>query len=75
MLANRLLQVAGQVIDPSQCAFLQHRQIGDSVRLLQVLPRLLAAENSTALAAFIDFREAYDAVSREYLYAAADSWA
>lgn len=71
-LANRLLRVAGLVIDPAQCAFLQQRQIGDSVRLLQVLPRLLAAENSTAIAAFIDFRKAYDTVSREFLYAAAE---
>jgi hypothetical protein len=60
------------VIDPAQCAFLQHRQIGDSVRLLQILPRLLAAENSTAIAAFSDFRKAYDTVSRDFLYAAAE---
>jgi hypothetical protein len=73
VLANRLLQVAGDIIDPAQCAFLQQRQIGDSVRLLQMLPALLAAENSTAIAAFIDFRKAYDTVSREFLYAAADT--
>jgi hypothetical protein len=73
VLANRLLQVAGDVIDPAQCAFLQQRQIGDSVRLLQMLPALLAAENNTAIAAFIDFRKAYDTVSREFLCAAADT--
>jgi hypothetical protein len=73
ILANRLLQVAGEIIDPAQCAFLMQRQIGDSIRLLQMLPPLLAAENSTALAAFIDFRKAYDTVSREFLFAAADT--
>jgi hypothetical protein len=72
ILANRLLRVAGHVIDPAQCAFLQHRQIGDSVRLLQILPRLLAAENSTAIAAFSDLRKAYDTVSKDFLYAAAE---
>jgi hypothetical protein len=38
-----------------------------------MLPALLAAENSTAIAAFIDFKKAYDTVSRELLYAAANT--
>jgi hypothetical protein len=37
-----------------------------------MLPKLLAAEQRTAVAAFIDFRKAYDTVSREFLYAAAE---
>jgi hypothetical protein len=73
LLANRLLTVAGGIIDPAQCAFLKNRQIGDSIRLLQMLPPLLVAENRTAIAAFLDFRKAYDTVSREFLYAVAET--
>jgi hypothetical protein len=73
LLANRLLQVAGGIIDPAQCAFLKNRQIGDSIRLLQMLPPLLLAENRTAIAAFLDFRKAYDTVSREFLYVVAET--
>lgn len=61
------------MIDPARCAFLMRHQIGDSIRLLQMLPPLLAAENSTAIAALIDFRKAYDTLSREFLFAAADA--
>ena len=70
VLANRLSRVAGQCIDPAQCAFLKCRHIGDSVRLLQLLPQVLLARNQTAVAAFLDFRKAYDTVSREFLLAA-----
>lgn len=70
LLANRLLRVAGHIIDPAQSAFLQHRHIGDSVRLLQLLPQLLRARNQSAIAAFLDFRKAYDTVSRDFLFAA-----
>jgi hypothetical protein len=56
VLANWLLQVAGDLADPAQCAFRQQRQtlpqVGDA-RLLQMLPAHLAAENSTAIAVFI----------------------
>jgi hypothetical protein len=52
---------------------LRDRQIGDSVRLLQMLPPLLRAEHRTAIAAFVDFTKAYDTVSREFLYAVAET--
>jgi hypothetical protein len=38
ILANRLLAVLGKVVHPAQSAFLQRRHIGDSIRLLQLLP-------------------------------------
>lgn len=72
LLANRLLKVAGSVISPAQCAFLRGRHIGGSIRLLQLLPPLLAAQHRTAIAAFVDVRKAYDTVSRQLLFAIAD---
>jgi hypothetical protein len=73
LLAYRLLKVAGVMIDPAQCAFLQHRHIGDSVQLLQLLPQVLRAPHQTAIAAFLDFRKAYDTLSREFLFAAGET--
>jgi hypothetical protein len=43
------------------------------VRLLQLLPQVLRARHQTAIAAFLDFRKAYDTVSREFLFAAGDT--
>jgi hypothetical protein len=48
-------------------------EIWDSVRLMQLLPALLAAENSTAIAAINNIRKACGRVSREFPYAAADN--
>ena len=73
VLANRLLAVAGSIIDPAQCAFLYHRHIGDSIRLLQMLPAWLKEEQRSAIAAFLDFRKAYDTLSREFLYSVASA--
>jgi hypothetical protein len=75
LLANRLLCVAGRVIDPAQCAFLQHIYIGDSVRLLQLLPQVLRARYQTAIAAFLDFRKAYDTMSRDFCMQLLRPWA
>lgn len=71
ILANRLLCAGGSIIDPAQCAFLRGRHIGDSIRLLQVLPSWLKEEQRAAIAAFLDFRKAYDTISREFLFSVA----
>jgi hypothetical protein len=68
VLANRLLAVAGDVVHPTQSAFLQHRHIGDSIRLLQLLPALLHEEQRMAVVVFTDFAKAYDTVDRSLLY-------
>lgn len=68
ILANRLLEVAGDVVNPAQSAFLQHRHIGDSIRLLQLLPALLHEEKRMAVVVFTDFAKAYDTVDRGLLY-------
>jgi hypothetical protein len=68
VLANRLLAVAGDIVHPAQSAFLQHRHIGDSIRLLQALPALLGAEQRMAIVVFTDFAKAYDTVDRSLLY-------
>jgi hypothetical protein len=71
VLANRLLAVIGNIIHPAQCAFLQHRQIRDSIRLLQMLPALLQVNGASAVAVFTDFTKAYDTVDREFLFSVA----
>jgi hypothetical protein len=64
ILADRLLAVAGEVVHPAQSAFLQHRHIGDSIRLLQLLPALMHEEQRMAMVVFPDFAKAYDTVDR-----------
>jgi hypothetical protein len=49
-------------------AFLQHRHIGDSIRLLQFLPALLHEEQRMVVVVFTDFAKAYDTVDRYLLY-------
>jgi len=72
LLADRLLKVVGSIIHPAQCAFLPHRQIRDSVRLLQVLPAVLHAYGLSAVTVFTDFTKAYDTLDRGFLYAVAE---
>ena len=67
VLADRLLVSMGDVIDPAQTAFLRERRIGDNIMLLQLLPHSLAAQQRTALAAFLDVAKAYDTVDRGFL--------
>jgi exonuclease III len=68
VLANRLLRCAGRLISPEQSAFLRGRHIGDGVMLLQLLPHAMARQrHAGAVVAFMDFKKAYDTVSREFL--------
>jgi hypothetical protein len=67
LLAGRLRQVQGAVISPEQAAFLPGRQIGENIMLLQVLPHALPS-TSGALCVCLDFKKAYDTVSRAFLY-------
>ena len=67
VLADRLLVSMGSVVDPAQTAFLRERRIGDNIMLLQLLPHSLAAQNRTAVAAFLDVAKAYDTVDRSFL--------
>jgi hypothetical protein len=67
ILASRLAQVLGGVIGVEQSAFLPGRQIADNVRLLQLLPHALPI-SSEGVVAFLDFRKAYDTVSRAFLF-------
>jgi hypothetical protein len=68
VLANRLLRCAGQLISSEQSAFLRGRHIGDGVMLLQLLPHAMARQrHAGAVIAFMDFKKAYDTVSRAFL--------
>ncbi len=76
VLATRFGPALNKVIGPEQTAFLPGRQIGDSVRLLQMLPAALraarvadnAAFDSSGAIAFLDVKGAYDTVDRTFLY-------
>ena len=68
VLANRFSAVLPDVIDAEQTAFLSKRTIGDNIMALQLFPHALAEKGKWALAAFCDFRKAYDTVDRAFLF-------
>ena len=57
MLARWLCTALNPVVDRQQSAFLPGRRIGDGILGMQLLPRALAAERSSAVAVFCDFRK------------------
>ena len=67
VLATRLSAVLPSIIDPQQTAFLGQRSMGETILLLQLLPRALAVHTSGAAAVSCDIRKAYDTVSRDFL--------
>ena len=73
VLNARLAPVLGRTLGPEQSAFLPGRLIGDNVAFLQLLPEVLRANvgrglPTSAVLAFLDFRKAYDTVSRSFLF-------
>jgi hypothetical protein len=74
-LSSRLGPVLGDAIGPEQSAYLPKRRIGASLQLLLSLPHLMRANSRARLphlptrcaVAFLDFRKAYDTVSRPFL--------
>ncbi|MBV5331928.1 reverse transcriptase family protein, partial [bacterium] len=67
-LGDRLGPCLNEVISPEQTAFLQGRNMGDSIMLLQGLPRLLCRDMKQALAVFCDFEKASDTIDRKFLF-------
>ena len=74
ILATRLSPVLAAAIGPEQTAFLPGRLIGDNIAFLQLLPEQLRCNlrkeglSQTGVLAFLDFRKAYDTVSRDFLF-------
>ena len=78
VLNARLSPVLARTLGPEQSAFLPGRLIGDNVAFLQLLPEVLRANAgrglpTSAVLAFLDFRKAYDTVSRSFLFAAMEA--
>ena len=78
VLNARLTPVLARTLGPEQSAFLPGRLIGDNVAFLQLLPEVLRANAgrglpTSAVLAFLDFRKAYDTVSRSFLFAAMEA--
>ncbi|KAG1652157.1 hypothetical protein FOA52_010257 [Chlamydomonas sp. UWO 241] len=75
VLAARLAPLLARSIPPEQTAFLPGRLIGDNLAMLQLLPdwlRLCGERHglpAAATLACLDFRKAYDTVSRPFLLA------
>ena len=67
VLASRLSSVLPSIIDAQQTAFLAERRMGDSILLLQLLPRALALNGQGAAVVSCDVRKAYDTACREFL--------
>ena len=64
VLVTCLSAVLPSIIDPQQTAFLGQRSMGETILLLQFLPRALALHTSGAAAMSCDIRKAYGTVSR-----------
>ena len=75
ILNSRLTPALAQALGPEQTAFLPGRLIGDNIAFMQMLPEVLRSNAArglptSAALAFLDFRKAYDTVSRSFLFAA-----
>ena len=74
-LATRWAVVLGKVIGRQQTAFLPDRLIGENIMFQQLLPAALRAQRDhpargppSGAVAFLDFKKAYDTVSRPFLF-------
>jgi hypothetical protein len=67
ILAWRLKHVHGALASQEQTAFLPGRHIGENMLLLEMLPHTLKP-SSSAVVVFCDMAEAYDTISRPFLY-------
>ena len=72
-LATRVGGILGPALGPEQTAFLKGRLIGDNVTFLHLLPEVLRSNARfrsgpvLGIIAFLDFRKAYDTISRPFL--------
>lgn len=73
VLAGRFGEALKESIGPEQTAFLPGRQIGDNIRLAQLLPALLSARQQQGAMVFLDIAKAYDTVDRGFLLAAMEA--
>ena len=73
VLAARFGEALKDSIGPEQTAFLPGRQIGDNIRLAQLLPALLSAQQQQGAMVFLDVAKAYDTVDRGFLLASMEA--
>jgi len=73
VLATRVGELLGPALGPEQTAFLEGRLISDNVSFLHLLPEVLRSNARfrsgpvAGVLAFLDFRKAYDTISRPFL--------
>ncbi|KAK1258442.1 hypothetical protein QJS04_geneDACA006646 [Acorus gramineus] len=67
VMANRLKQVCGDLIEPSQAAFLPGRLLQEGFLTVQELVADLQRDKRQGLVFKLDFAKAYDSVDREFL--------
>ena len=72
-LAARFGEALKDSIGPEHTAFLPGRQIGDNIRLAQLLPALMSAQQQQGVMVFLDIAKAYDTVNRGFLLAAMEA--
>jgi exonuclease III len=68
ILATRFGYALQLCVGPHQTAFLQGREIGDSIFAAELLGSALAAEQLPGAAVILDIAKAYDTVDRSFLF-------
>ena len=68
VLANRIKRVMGQVISPAQSAFVEGRQILDTVLIANEVVDSILRRKESGIVCKLDIEKAYDHISWEFLF-------
>jgi hypothetical protein len=69
ILAGRMAHVIGDIINPTQNAFLGGRKMADNIHLIQELLRHYGHKRSSPICIIkIDFRKAFDTIQWSFLH-------
>ncbi len=68
IFAKRMKNALNEIIDETQCGFMKGRHISSNIRLVIYLVQYSNLLNGDPLLLFLDFRKAFDSVSRNFIF-------